>query len=606
MERFADYEFEPFAGRLLFKAPVPSLDENLNPISIRITFEVNQGGKQFLVTGADAQVKVTPRWEVGGSTVWDFNPQDQYQLHSVNTTYKVAANTYVIGEVAESHSESTGTGDAGRIELRHTGPATDLRIFASRTDSNFANTASIVAPNREEMGVKVTQRIGRNDRVMAEALDTRDIATGGELRGVTASYEHTFENKMRLEIGGRHSDQTATPSSPSTVGGSPTHVNSARARVTTPVPYVPLASVYGEIENDLDHTDRRAASIGADYQVANRTRLYAKHEFVDAIGSPFELNSNQQNNRTIVGLETEYMKDAHLFNEYRMRDSITGREAEAAVGLRNGWSVADGLRLNTTFERVNPITGSNQNVEATAVSLGFDYTRDPLSKLSGRFEFRTSDALNHWLSTLGYAAKINDDWTVLARNIFNYDEHKGAGQGNLFQNRLQLGGAYRPTRTDVWNGLLKYEYKYEDDQSQAAQPLARHVNIFTAQINDQPLSNLTLSARYAAKIVLENGNDYAAHLLAGRLMYDFAHRWSAGLNGAALFNGDFRGVQFGVGPEIGFRVHDNIWLDAGYNLLGFHDRDLSQENYTDHGFYIGMRMTFDEHIADFARDKVRK
>jgi opacity protein-like surface antigen len=89
-------------------------------------------------------------------------------------------------------------------------------------------------------------------------------------------------------------------------------------------------------------------------------------------------------------------------------------------------------------------------------------------------------------------------------------------------------------------------------------------------------------------------------------MYDFIERWSVGLNGSALFNGAFHGAQYGVGPEIGFRVHDNIWLDAGYNLLGYHDRDLSQENYTDHGFYIGMRLTFDEHIADFARDKVRK
>jgi hypothetical protein len=31
MSRFTDYEFEPFSGRILFKAPVASLDPNLNP-----------------------------------------------------------------------------------------------------------------------------------------------------------------------------------------------------------------------------------------------------------------------------------------------------------------------------------------------------------------------------------------------------------------------------------------------------------------------------------------------------------------------------------------------------------------------------------------------
>src|SRR5262249_24044136 len=40
MTRFTDYEFEPFTGQLLMKGPVPSLDENLNPISIRVTYEV--------------------------------------------------------------------------------------------------------------------------------------------------------------------------------------------------------------------------------------------------------------------------------------------------------------------------------------------------------------------------------------------------------------------------------------------------------------------------------------------------------------------------------------------------------------------------------------
>jgi len=51
------------------------------------------------------------------------------------------------------------------------------------------------------------------------------------------------------------------------------------------------------------------------------------------------------------------MKDGHLFSEYRMRDSVSGRDSEAAVGLRNGWQLTTGIRLNTNAERITTIGG---------------------------------------------------------------------------------------------------------------------------------------------------------------------------------------------------------------------------------------------------------
>ena len=54
LTRFTDYEFEPFSGRLLFRRPVPSLDERLNPVSIRVTYEVDAGGDKSWVGGGNA------------------------------------------------------------------------------------------------------------------------------------------------------------------------------------------------------------------------------------------------------------------------------------------------------------------------------------------------------------------------------------------------------------------------------------------------------------------------------------------------------------------------------------------------------------------------
>lgn len=53
MVRFNDYSFEPFSGRILFTTPIPSVDAQLNPVSVRITYEIDQGGERFWVYGAN-------------------------------------------------------------------------------------------------------------------------------------------------------------------------------------------------------------------------------------------------------------------------------------------------------------------------------------------------------------------------------------------------------------------------------------------------------------------------------------------------------------------------------------------------------------------------
>ena len=69
LARLVDYSFEPFSGRIVLATFLPSVDEDLNPVSLRVTYEVDQGGEKFWVCGGDAQVKLGERVEVGGSAV---------------------------------------------------------------------------------------------------------------------------------------------------------------------------------------------------------------------------------------------------------------------------------------------------------------------------------------------------------------------------------------------------------------------------------------------------------------------------------------------------------------------------------------------------------
>ena len=442
MTRFSDYEFEPFTGQLLFKAPVPSLDADLNPISIRMTFEVSQGGDKFWVYGADAQVKVTDRVQVGGAFARDENPFDHYGIYGGNAVFDLGMKTFLFGEFAHSADEIAGDGNAERFELRHNSEKLSARIYWGRADDHFKNPNAILTEGRTEGGAQISYQFGKKTRAIIQALDSESRA-GGTLRGVLAGVEQTFGKDIRLELDGRYSTESSTPAnaaSAETPGSTPNEVRSARLKFTLPLPWSEgKGRVYGEYEQDVVDFDKQLVAAGGDYQLDTKTRLYVRHEFISSLGGPFQLNSAQRQNTTVFGIESTYAKDATLFNEYRARNSFTGREAEAAIGLRNAWTLAEGLRLHTTFERIAPTEGATTTNESTAVTGALEYTADP--ELERDDASRTADEryggqpVQHNRTGLQIERQLDR-----ARQIHRlHCRNKGPGVTDQTQARIQLG-----------------------------------------------------------------------------------------------------------------------------------------------------------------------
>ncbi len=601
LSRYVDYTFEPFSGRLLFRRPVPSLDENLNPISIRVTFEVDQGGKDFWVYGAEARFEVSPVFEVGGTAVRDENPLAEYELYSANATLKVTPNTWLVGEWAQSNDDLIGYGHAGRLELRHRSAWADARLWFGQTEDDFVNPSASMTSGRQEMGATVTRQLADSTRLRLEAVRTDDQVLDVQRWDARLDLAHTFESDLRAELGLRHSKEQFT-------AGPDNDLTSLRGRLGLPIPQLPGALVYGEYEQDLTDADRQMVGLGGEYILQDRGRVYARHEFISELGSPIGLEKDAQRNTTVMGVDTDYMKDGQFFNEYRLRDGIDGREGEAAFGLRNQWHLGDATRLQTSFERVNPIRG-NPETESTAGTLAIEYLPQVDWKATGRVELRTGDEEDSALNTLGYARKLDDNWTMLAKSILYASDVKAGNVGSRFQSRLQLGAAWRQVSTNVWNGLFKYEFKYEDDDTQPGLSIERYVHIFSTTANWQPTEDLWTSGTYAAKLVTDDSSGMHhfnhAHLVAGRVIVDLTDRWDVGLNVSAFFDGDLDRVQYGLGPEIGFILTKNLRVAAGYNLFGYEDEDLGDSEYTNHGVFLTLRYKFDERLFSPLEEEAR-
>jgi len=280
-----------------------------------------------------------------------------------------------------------------------------------------------------------------------------------------------------------------------------------------------------------------------------------------------------------------------------LRDAISGREAEAALGLRNLWAVAQGVNLSTSLERLNTFAGVNR--EATAASLGFEFTRSALFKTTERIEWRRDGISESWVSTIGLARKISRDWSVLSKN---YYQRTAPSTGSAqVQNRFWIGGAYRQTDTNKLSVLSRYEYRYEDAAGLAGGNAARReVHTVSTHADWHPLRTWNFSGQYAAKRVADTADGLAspflAHLMSGRIGHDVSKRIDLGLLGSTMWSPESGGRQSALGTEIGYLIHDNMWVSVGYNWTGFSDRDLTASQQTGRGEFVRFRLKFDEDL----------
>jgi uncharacterized repeat protein (TIGR01451 family) len=588
--RWADYDIEPLTGRILFRAPIASLDADLNPVTIRVSYEIDQGSPEFWVGGVAAQYRVNDMIEVGGTAGADENPLAVAKLFSVNATVRPDDKTVVIVEAAQME-KLENDGRAARFDATRKDGKLESHLYAGRADVHFDNPTASLPRGRAEAGLTAIYRVNEQISFGGEIIHSADLTTGASRDGAQFSGAYAFGNGVRVELGVRHAQEQAAEG---TTIAQP-DLTSVRGKIAAQVPGMPQASVFVEGEQDIKDNGRRMLALGGDYRLAGGSRLYGRHELISSLGSNYALNDGQQRNATVFGVDSDYMKDGRVFSEYRARGAaLDGRQAEAALGLRNLFTVADGVRINTSLERVKVLAGTTAN-EAIAVTGAIDYTAIQNLRANARLELRHAEDSDNILNTLGAAYRVNDNWSLLGKNTYAAIHSRG-GDTTKVSDLLQTGVAFRALETLGWNGLAKYEYKLEQDNGFA--DLKRAVHSIAVTANYQPTRETVFSARYAAKFARDRSASLdtksTGQLIGGRVTHEIGRDWDVGVTGQMLVEGGTRSRQFGAGVEAGYQVRTNTWVSVGYNLLGFREPDLAGADATSRGAYVRLRVKFDE------------
>ncbi len=614
LTRFTDYEIDTFSNSIYLKNPLPTLDANFNPVYLRVTVESDEGGPEYTVAGVASNHVLNNRVRVGGSYVQSDDPLTQEKLGSVNAVVNLSKQLELVSELARSSNTVdpanqiaspnasaavTGQqrGTAGRIELNYHTDATEARLYHQQADTGFYNMGASISSGRKESGLKSQTRIQGVGLARFEAIRTEDIANNGTRQGLMASLERSINQYLTAELGARYYEETVQASSAASVASTPYNGTSLRIKLNALIPQITGLSTFAEYEQDVQDSDRKAVTVGGSYQL-NSGRIYLRHELMSSLVGSYGINDTQRRNATVLGIESNYMKDGTVFSEYRIRDGISARESEAALGLRNSWYLHDGIRLNTSFEKVQTLKGATTSGDSTAVSVGVEYLPDPLWKGVAKIEKRWSDASDSLLTTLGAAYKYSDDITLLARNNYNRVDNSNGGYHTL--DRFQIGAAYRDYDSNRFDSLSKLEYRIDKDHTVVVSPTDREAIILSTHLNYHPVRRLTLAGNYAAKYVRQTASGIESNatgqVLGGRILYDIDERWDAGLNSGVLWSNQTSGVRYLLGAEIGRLMAANLWLSAGYNFQGYRDDELTDSDTTLKGAYIRLRFKFDEDL----------
>ena len=686
LTREVDYEFEPFGGQIVFRASVPSVDDQLNPVSIRITYEIDQGGKNYFIYGADAQYKISNTLSVGASFAKDDSPSNGQTVVGANIALKLTKNTEIIAELARSKTASTvdanglstnsggirseAQGNAARIEIRHADEQLRANAYVQKADNGFVNPAGGLTGGKQELGGTVAYKATERITITGDIQRSTDKLVGSENTSASIAGDLKLSDRLTVGVGARRVEQNSVSLAQQSTINCPTSGTSSSGNLpgyntgfgisqtgnqnlndstglppgcgaaVAPVGILPDSiertgifvragyqvndqlNINGELQKitgtdagntaklglkfaatkniDLfadmqrgfgDGKDNNSYRLGADWRVADKTRIYSRYEYAPAYSASYGLGVGELSKAFALGIDTQYMQDGSLFSEYRLNDSGSGRSIQNAIGLRNGWHIAEGLRLQTSAEYLRGASG-----DAKALGLGAEYTASPLWKGSARINWRGDQGFTNWLFTASAARKLDRDWTFIAREYLNIIDPKN-GSAETHQNRFQVGFAFRPVDNNQFDALGLYEQKTDKSADRDS-----NANIISLRANYHPSRPWWVTGRLAHKRsndLFLNGTEsarssYSASLIGGRVTYDITNRWSIGAISTML--ADKGGRQFGYGLEVGYTVMDNLIVGLGYNWRGFNGGDLVGNDYTNRGWVLNMRYKFDEDL----------
>jgi len=583
LNRLGDYNIDDDLGYLSFASAIPTLDQNQNPVFIRVTYDVEDDGEDYLVSGVRFDRKASERLSFGASYTNDNHSTAGRQLVGVYGDYKLGKKTRLSVSLARSDAQQ-GIGYASSVSVDHSwknGATTSLTHVQASED--FTNTVASATPGRTETTIRHSQKLTDKTRLLVDANRSASSLSDDERRSLSAVVE-TNLNDWHIR-GGLKGITEKTG-------------NETDNFVTSLLGVRRKFSLFGrdgqsdlEYEQDLGRAERRRIAASAKLNVHTDVSAYTRYELSNSLLSLAGLSSSLESEYFTFGVESRALPSTKLYSEYRLRGAFESREYETANGVRGDYEVTTGLRISPHFEYIRRMGVAD--ADSISVSVGVTDTRNPNNRKFIRLETRHSAESEHYGIRASVASRVNQDWTMVVTD--NFSRQDNVGFDPVQRHNFVAAITRRPKYENKHHMLFMYQLKQErgviNGLDRTAHVLSTHQNL---QVDDSTVFSGRLGVKRDSSLYQVSSVSDFAMLADARLSFDIGRRFNFDTGVGALSTNGLSEVRYSMGMGINYTMHRNLRLNLGYNLVGFKDRDLDAQEYNAKGAHVGLQYKLDE------------
>ncbi len=579
LERFKDYTIDEVTGYITFHRTIPSVDENNNPVSVRVSYDLENATNAYNVAGIRAQTKLNDKWTVGGSYTRDEHPTDGSDITGIYGQYKDDKTAAELGIASMSHQNGSNSGNAVRLQASHTWKeGSKTEITAIQAGAGYTNSSSGVQADRREIKITHEEKIGKNTTAKAELVNSQALSTdskrnSAELSVTTKQKDWNIKGGMRKI---QQSDGTKTDNVNTVIVGADRNIEVLGRKGTFKAEY----------ERELGGA-RERAMVGADVNLGPKTKGYVRYEQADQLAGGTLAGAVDTKNNLVAGIKTELLPSTDFYSEYRLEGDVNGQDVVAVNGIKTTLELKKNLTVTPNLEVMNYMQGSGKE-DSVAASVAIADTRNKAAKKLMRLETRRTKSEKYYGVNASYVAKVNENVTGMVSDQLRYTDY--ADKDSAIQNTLTVGGAYRPKAGGPYNALYSYKWKKDTAADENTHVLSTHQHYRVNKKTD-------VSGRVGAKRGSLKEGDMSvkstSFMAAGHLQKDVTDKLGVDVHAGVMSTGDSN-RRYIAGAGVHYNVMKNVRVGAGYNVSGVKDDDLDPNGTYQQGAYVGLQMKVDE------------
>jgi len=605
LTRYLDYDIDYQNGTLTFREPVNVRDGSFNPIYIVAEFESADASDEKATYGGRGSFKPIEDIELGVTVVHEGTVGASGDLKGVDATYQVSDNTEVRAEMAATDRDLANvpvSGNAWLGEVMHHEEKWDAKIYLSEQEGAFGMGQQAASENAtRKIGIDGRYKLSDSTELKAQAYQQQNLTNSTENRLTEGRVDTRLGSDLNAYYGARIAQDVTTT-------GSTAQSNQLLGGAS-----------YSMLENRLSvHGDAEVSSgsaessmmpnrlvLGSDYKLTEQSKLFAEQEF--ARGENIEANT------TRVGIRTQPWTGNEMSASVGSNYNKDAERIYSNLGMVQRWQINEHWQTNFSIDRSqtmhNTATPLNLNTPLPSGSGGIaqlpaasgDYTasafslayHDKVWSSDGRIEFRDSSIDKQRNLQFGLQRQLDRGRVLAAGYTLRHADSTISKKRNT---NLRFSYAHRPNDSQwVWFDRIDYITEYNETGTSS---LNGEKVVNNLHANYMPSRKTQISMQYGAKYVLDtiNNADYKGYtdLVGAEVRHDLTRRWDIGAFASMMRSVNAGVTNYGIGGSIGYKVVDNMWVSAGYNLRGMDDRDFSSASYRAQGPYVTLRMKIDQ------------